>query len=122
MKLAQIANKSWWVPARNPMKLAVEIDSPEQYLGAVEEKLLALVETQGMPAALKMAQWLMEPDGVTLQETDSPEQLVGQMLATASLGEMVRAGAPWLAALASQEDAEEAVSGQPELTLAEFLT
>lgn len=122
MKLAQIANKSWWVPDRNPMKLAVEIDSPEQYLGAVEEKLLALVETQGMPAALKMAQWLMEPDGVTLQETDSPEQLVGQMLATASLGEMVRAGAPWLAEPASQEDAEEAVSGQPELTLSEFLT
>ena len=122
MKLAQIANKSWWVPERNRTKLAVEINNPDQYLGAVEEKLLALVEAEGMPAALKMAQWLMEPDGVTLQETDSPEQLVGQMLATASLGEMVRAGAPWLAAPASQEDAEEAVSGQPELTLSEFLT
>lgn len=122
MKLAQIANKSWWVPERNRTKLAVEINNPDQYLGAVEEKLLALVEAEGMPKALQTAQWLMEPDGVVLQETDDPEQLVGQLLATASLGEMVRAGAPWLAKAASQEDAEEAVSGQPELTLGDFLT
>ena len=84
MKLAQIANKSWWVPERNRTKLAVEINNPDQYLGAVEEKLLALVEAEGMPKALQTAQWLMEPDGVVLQETDDPEQLVGQLLATAA--------------------------------------
>ena len=120
MKLALVANKSWWVPAKNPTKLAVEISSPEQYLGAVEAKLLALVESQGLPGAMQTARWLMEDAG--LREADDPEQLVEQLLATASLGEMVRAGAPWLAAPASQADAEEAAANQADLTLADFLS
>lgn len=122
MKLALVANKSWWVPASNATKLAVQIESEQEYLPAIEAKLLELVEKEGMPQAFKTAAWLMEPQGVTLEPTDDPETLVEHILATSSLGERVRAGAPWLAAPASPADAEEAVEQQQELSLADFLT
>ena len=122
MKLVNVQSKWWWVPESNQTTLAVQIQQEQEYLPAIKAKLLALVEQAGpFPEVLEWATQAMESDGLEIQPTDSPENLVEQLLATASVGEMVRAGAPWMAQPAPPLEATGAVEGQAELTLQDFL-
>jgi hypothetical protein len=126
MKLVVFQGKSWWVPEENSISLAVQLQDPEdyqEYCRAINDKLLDLIAKAGpFPEVLAKVRWAMEPQGVAIEETNDPEQLVEQILATASVGEMVRSGAPGLAKPASKEEAQEAVEAQEALELLDFLS
>jgi hypothetical protein len=122
MQLVNVQNKSWWVPESHPMALAVPIQLEGDYLPAIRLKLLELVRQAGpLPKVLETVTWLMEPQGLEVQPTDSPDNLVDQLLATASVGEMVRAGHPAKALAAPADEAVAAVEAQSELRLEDFL-
>lgn len=122
MMLVNVQKKSWWVPESHPMALAVQIESEREYLPAIKEKLLALVLAAGLlPKVLETVTWLMEPQGLEVQPTTDPENLVDQLLATASVGEMVRAGAPGMSSEAPADEAVAAVEAQSEVRLEDFL-
>ena len=120
MKLVNVQSKWWWVPASNPMVLAVQIQTEQEYLPAIKAKLRSLLEAEDKP--LEMATWMMEPQGLEVQPTDDLDNLVEQLLATSSLGEMVRAGAPWNSDPEKPLPAMEAVESQESLNLSDFLT
>jgi hypothetical protein len=122
MNLVTVQNKSWWVPEENRFKLAVQVQSPDQYQAAIKDKVLALVQAEGMEKALELAAWVMEPQGVQIQPTQDPENLVEQILATVSVGEMTRAGDPYWAKPAPKAEAVSAVEMQDELDLVTFLS
>lgn len=122
MKTILVDGKSWWVPEARAWRLAVQIDSAEEYLPAIERKLLELIEAAGpFSEALDLVGWVMEPQGVRITPTADPDDLVAQVLATSSVGEMVRSGSPWCSRSAPSDEAIDAVETQGELTLAEFL-
>jgi len=122
VKAVIVDGKSWWVPEVRPWRLAVQIDAADQFLPAIKQKLWDLIEAAGtFSEALSLVTWIMEPQGVRIRPTDDPDDLVDQVLATSSMGEMVRSGAPWLAGPAPTREAVDAVETQHELTLSDFL-
>jgi hypothetical protein len=119
MKLANVANKSWWVPETRPISLAVQIKDPTEYHPAIRQKLMALISKAGSEAVPLAAEILADHGQEPMEE---PERLVDQLLALVGVGEMVRAGDPEKAEPATQREAVAAVRAQAELTLADFLT
>lgn len=122
MRLVTVNHARWWVPASYSTTLAVQIESERDYHPAIREKLLRLVERAGtLPEVLRLVTWIMEPQGLAVEHTHDPEHLVTQVLATSSVGEMVRGGAPWMSEAAPEDEAVAAVEAQGELTLEDFL-
>ena len=118
-----IAKKSWWVPAENRQKLAVEISRPEDYRQAIRWKMETLVESQGLEAAYKTANQINREDGgLPLEPPANSEHLVNQMLENSRVLEMIKWGSPEKAQPASREDAMFAVKDQPTLNWGVFLT
>ena len=122
MELVMVDGGSWWVPASDPYTLAVQIKTEDEYMPAIRGKLYDLIEAFGpYPEALAMVTWLMDMQGVRIHAVDDPDDLIAQVLATSSIGEMVRAGAPWMSDPEPRDCAAEWVEAQAELTLGEFL-
>ena len=104
------------------MTLAVIVNKEQDYYPAIREKLLRLLAAAGpLPDVIALVKLFMESDGVEVWPTNDPENLITQVLATASVGEMVRAGAPWMSRPAPYLEAIEAIEAQGELTLEDFL-
>ena len=118
-----IAKKSWWVPAENRQKLAVEISRPEDYKQAIRRKMEMLADKEGLEAAYQTANQINRADGgLSLMEPEDSEHLVNQMLENSRVLEMIKWGSPEKAEPASKEDAMFAVKDQPTLNWGVFLT
>jgi hypothetical protein len=122
MKVVTVQGKRWWVPEDNSCRLAVPIEDERDYYRAIADKLLMLVREVGpLPKAVALVTWIMEPQGLEVEPTNDAEQLIAQFLATSSVGEMVRSGAPWMSEPAELHHALDAIEAQGELTLSDFL-
>lgn len=119
MKLVNVQKQLWWVPERNSALLAVPIQTEQEYYPAIRDKLVALMEKAG-PGVLDLVTRIMEPQGLVVEPTKDLERLASQVLATASVGEMVREGYPTGPA-ATTAAATMAVRDQPSLELTDFL-
>jgi hypothetical protein len=118
-----VANKSWWVPAKNSQLLAVQIDQPEEYQQAVRWKMEALAQEWGLERALMSANNYLTQDGsLELPQPEDEEQLVELVLLNSSrLAEKVNEGDLAVSKPAEPKEAELAAKDQ-ELNWEDFLT
>lgn len=119
-----VAKKSWWVPANDGLKLAVQIDRPEQYQEAVLWKMERLVQAMGLEPATALADRMLRQDGApALEPTYNPEHLVEQVLENSlDLRCMIREGSPVMAQAQEEQEATRLVEEQAELTWGNFLS
>ena len=118
-----VANKSWWVPAKNSQLLAVPIDQPEAYQQAVRWKMQELAQNWGLERAVMSANNYLTQDGaLELPPVEDEEQLVELVLLNSSrIAEKVNAGDPAVSKPAEPKLAEIAAKDQ-ELNWEDFLT
>jgi hypothetical protein len=119
-KVVTVANKSWWVPSEHPAALAVQISDPEQYRGAIQDKLDALLAKEGEKAARQQVADSLEPDG-RLMFSPGLAGLREDLLGNGLVLQLVASGDPARADPADQEEAEYAVAHQSEVSLGDFL-
>ena len=111
-----VANKSWWVPEENSLRLAVKLSNPEDYRQAILWKMETLVDQWGLQKAAKLADKIMRQEGaLALDQTYNAEHLVTQVLENSlRIGLMIKAGNPAWAEPADPEEARAAVEAQAE--------
>jgi hypothetical protein len=115
MKLYNVANKYWWVPASAPQTMAVRIRTPQEFLTAIREKMYELALQTSKEEREDLAQ-------ITAGASSEPYHLVNMGLEQVSLLECIRAANPETGAKAATEtEALEAIANQSEVTLADFL-
>jgi TPR repeat protein len=115
VKFYNVANKYWWVPEIAPLLMAVQIRTPQEFLTAIREKILAIAEQTSQEERADLAQ-------ITPGAESDPERLVLAGLEQVSLGELIRGANPETGAEAATEtEALEAIANQSEVTLADFL-
>ncbi|HOY86983.1 MAG TPA: hypothetical protein PL131_13555 [Methylotenera sp.] len=121
-KLTKVQNEYWWVPESNPYALAVKIADEDSYRMAIRDKLETLIEKDGLKDATETARMtLEEAEARAMEKPQSAEHLAIMLMDRTDIGEMIRMGSPWRSDSATQEEAEEAVKAQDELSLADFL-
>ena len=115
MKLYNVANQSWWVPATLPVLLAVRIRTPEEYPAAIREKVQALADRCSQEDLVLLAQ-------ITPGAEPDPMSLVTVGLNQVRLGQLIMEGDPGRdAEPADEATALEAIQDQGELLLESFL-
>lgn len=121
-KLTKVQNEYWWVPEKNPYALAVQIREEDDYHMAIRYKLETLIEKEGLKDATDLARMtLEEAEAIRMEKPQSAEHLATMLMDRTDIGNMIRMGSPWMSEAATQEEAEEAVKAQDELSLADFL-
>lgn len=120
-KLFRVANKSWWVPASAPVRLAVRLEPTDSFQAAMLAKVQALVDEAGgedkalelvNPALQELGLPPLEPGGRSLAEL---------LLETEPLEEMVWSASPERAKPAAPDVAAAAVRAQAELELLDLI-
>jgi hypothetical protein len=120
-----VANKSWWVPEKRSLMLAVRLDNPEDYHQAILWKMETLVDELGLAKAIKVADKILRQEGaLALDQIYNAEHLVTQVLENSlRIGMAIKEGDPEIAQPADPKEALAMVEAQAEeMTWATFLT
>jgi hypothetical protein len=124
-KPVTVANKSWWVPEKRSLMLAVRLDNPEDYHQAILWKMETLVDELGLAKAIKVADKILRQEGaLALDQIYNAEHLVTQVLENSlRIGMAIKEGDPEIAQPADPKEALAMVEAQAEeMTWATFLT
>ena len=105
----QQAKISLWVPnLTDSQAAALAVPQGQRYRQAIQEKLVALLEKAGKPAAKAAVQAYLENQEMEILPLDFPEGWADQILVSGTVPEMVAAGNPEETEPAPPELAQEA--------------
>ncbi len=116
-----VAGKQWWVPENRGWTLAVQIDSPDQYEAAVNEKLWHLLQEAGLKRA-QAAVRMCAGDFASTIYMENLDELRVNLPCFMPVAVLIQSGAPEHAEPAPADEARGYVEAQSELDLENFLT
>ncbi|MDP3311992.1 hypothetical protein [Lutibacter sp.] len=119
-KFYNIDGLKWWIPLNHQIALAVELESEDDYLEAIQDKLMGLIE-QATVAERKAA---VAPLGVfgKMVDVDNPWTMLNDLMNNGMVAEMLMEGRPAMDKELLDEDQRIAViEEQEELDLGNFL-
>jgi hypothetical protein len=112
----------WWVPNIDlSQATALAVPVGQRYRQAIYAKLVRLLEQAGRPAAKAAVQGYLEAQEMDIVPLDFPMGWAEQILSSGTLPELLAMGNPEEAEPADSELTKEAIEGQAELSLEEFL-
>lgn len=119
-KFYNIDGLKWWIPLKHQIALAVELESEDDYMEAIQDKLMGLIE-QATIAERKEA---LAPLGVfgKMVDVDNPWTMLNDLMNNGMVAEMLMEGRPAKDKELLDEDQRIAIiEEQDELNLGNFL-